>query len=1202
MRLKLAVGRSCLKSRSQRTAPRRMSLAGRFALGHELLESRRLLAGDGALVDPIPPEMGFGTVQGQKWEDLNGDGTRDPNEPGLAGVRIYADLNRNGRLDPQEPIAVTARDLPETDFDEAGFYVLESVPAGEQVIREVVPAGYIQTYPGEEFLPPTGSRPDIPPADDLVARVEPAWLDLSVEPGETALVDVSLTIEPVCVRAVRLDVISYDSNVTVENLSGIQLNGCGGDVSVFELAISPTSRVGRFDLVFIDAENGSQYATIPVENSLLPWTMGGHRVFVDPGQAVGGIDFGNARVSGSVIEGRSWLDRDGDGVAGEDEPGLAGVTIYADLNRNGQLDRNEPRTGTTRDDPRTEQDEAGRYRLAGLAPGEYEIREVVPPDYRQTFPGVGARVVDSSSESMNSGIARELELSGIRAAVSDVAAVNSWSADLELTVVWPDSCGALIDAATSHVVVGDHILVELSGQQVGEVCADVISPQTIELNLDGLREGTYHVVAVLQELLPGADDDVPTLSTVALVRLGGPGAHRVILQRDEIVSGVDFGNYSTLRPASVSGVKWLDRDGNGVRDRDEPGLSGVTIYVDLNQNGELDADEPSAVSQADDPATVVDEAGQYSIDDVMPGTYLLRELVPAGYLQTYPVPEFWLGWLDPDAPPQVWPWQGAHQIRLRSGEALTGIDFGNQPIEPSSIEGTKWLDRDGDRRRGDDEPGIAGVTIYVDRNLNRQLDADEPRTQTDAAGQYQLGGLVPGYYVVREVVPDGYEQTFPGPFPIWLAPDQAGLPDVLPFDVEEGYGIVLGSGVTLSNLDFGNRPLPEPASVRGVVWQDTNASGTREDDEPGMPGVVVYADLNGNLRLDGREPRARTTDDDPQTAEIDESGRYELAGLRPGNQVIRQLTPVEFEQTYPRGNATQWEVWSDFLLPGRALGLELLNAELDPAADGELGLELTFGVVWPDGCGAILREETQVESGGELIHVGLVGTQVGEFCTLALKDEIISVHVPNAGPGAYQLEVQLREADPAGGLIETFMLSGRIDVGLGTGHAVDLKPGETIEGQDFGNRRVERPVPTPEEMADLDADGSLGAADINLLAAALRAGDAQLPAHDLSGDGRVDLGDYEYLVLDLMGRPFGDSNLDGRFDSSDLVEVFQRGHYEDDIPGASHWEDGDWNGDGEFDSGDLVFAMQHGAYERSQDLDLLDPAAADGFFSDYRRR
>jgi hypothetical protein len=55
-------------------------------------------------------------------------------------------------------------------------------------------------------------------------------------------------------------------------------------------------------------------------------------------------------------------------------------------------------------------------------------------------------------------------------------------------------------------------------------------------------------------------------------------------------------------------------------------------------------------------------------------------------------------------------------------------------------------------------------------------------------------------------------------------------------------------------------------------------------------------------------------------------------------------------------------------------------------------------------------------------------------------------------------------------------------------------------------------------------------------------------------------------------------NLDGVFDSADLVFVFQRGGYESGE--SAGWAEGDWNGDGLFSSADIVLAFQDGGYVR----------------------
>ncbi|MCA9200874.1 MAG: hypothetical protein KDA87_25220, partial [Planctomycetales bacterium] len=72
--------------------------------------------------------------------------------------------------------------------------------------------------------------------------------------------------------------------------------------------------------------------------------------------------------------------------------------------------------------------------------------------------------------------------------------------------------------------------------------------------------------------------------------------------------------------------------------------------------------------------------------------------------------------------------------------------------------------------------------------------------------------------------------------------------------------------------------------------------------------------------------------------------------------------------------------------------------------------------------------------------------------------------------------------------------------------------------------------------------------------------------------------DKNYLFQDPVVLVLGDSNHDGEFNSSDLVQVFQAGKYEDATAGNAAWEDGDWNGDGDFNTSDLVHVFQAATY------------------------
>ncbi|MEZ6121093.1 MAG: choice-of-anchor R domain-containing protein [Pirellulaceae bacterium] len=120
-----------------------------------------------------------------------------------------------------------------------------------------------------------------------------------------------------------------------------------------------------------------------------------------------------------------------------------------------------------------------------------------------------------------------------------------------------------------------------------------------------------------------------------------------------------------------------------------------------------------------------------------------------------------------------------------------------------------------------------------------------------------------------------------------------------------------------------------------------------------------------------------------------------------------------------------------------------------------------------------------------------------------------------------------------------------------------------------------------ELLGDLDRNGILNAADIDLLAAELRnpTGD---PVFDINGDGSTTSDDFLAWVHDsiIANTYFGDANLDGEFNSSDMTLVFSAAEYEDNITLNSTWAEGDWNGDGDFDSSDLILAFQDGGYEQ----------------------
>ncbi len=113
-------------------------------------------------------------------------------------------------------------------------------------------------------------------------------------------------------------------------------------------------------------------------------------------------------------------------------------------------------------------------------------------------------------------------------------------------------------------------------------------------------------------------------------------------------------------------------------------------------------------------------------------------------------------------------------------------------------------------------------------------------------------------------------------------------------------------------------------------------------------------------------------------------------------------------------------------------------------------------------------------------------------------------------------------------------------------------------------------------VGDLNGDQLVDIEDVDALCGAIQSGsnDAQ---YDLDSNGLVNLADQNYLVEEVLNTTAGDANLDGNFDSRDLVLVFTAGLYEQ-ADASATWASGDWNCDGQFTTSDLVASFQAGSY------------------------
>jgi extracellular elastinolytic metalloproteinase len=311
------------------------------------------------------------------------------------------------------------------------------------------------------------------------------------------------------------------------------------------------------------------------------------------------------------INGMKFEDLDGDGVfePNDLEEPLAGWTIYIDANNNSQFDAGEL-FDVTADD--------GTYSIKTDV-GVHIVREVEQAAYNVSFPAAGFHTVTITVDPTivsNIDFGNQPESGQIRGVKffdenGNGVRENSEVGQAGVTIQLFDSAGALF-ADTTTDWTGAYQFLDLP---------------PLEFTVD--------------EIVPA--NQTKTFPTPAMA-----GVHTIDLQPSQIRINVNFGNFG--QRGSLSGRKFHDVNGNGVKDLDELGVADVLVYLDRNRDGQLNVGE---LVQS------TDQFGYYKINNIVPGEYVVREFIPDGSAQTVPA-------------------NGSHTVTVISGQELTNVNFGNR--------------------------------------------------------------------------------------------------------------------------------------------------------------------------------------------------------------------------------------------------------------------------------------------------------------------------------------------------------------------------------------------------------------------------------------------------------------------------------------------------------------------------------------------
>jgi uncharacterized delta-60 repeat protein len=292
---------------------------------------------------------------------------------------------------------------------------------------------------------------------------------------------------------------------------------------------------------------------------------------------------GTAPAAGS-ISGNVCTDYNGNGIDDAGEPGLAGATVYLDLNGDSTLDSNDPRAVTT---------STGNFYFTGLNPGAYTVREILPSGYQSYYPTSANGTVQA-----------------VTVSVSSVQSV-SFSLAVYSTItgnVYNDSLGNGFGTGNAGIA-GWTVYLDLNGNGA----LDPGEPSTVtdangNYSLSKLPAGTYG----LRQVVPaGWIVTQPQYSQVF-------GFYTVSLGA-LLPTAKPFGDFQL---GTATGVLFNDVNGNNVQDAGEPGLAGWTVFADINGTG---------IYAANDPTAVTTSTGQYTISGLSPGTINVSATAPAGW-------------------------------------------------------------------------------------------------------------------------------------------------------------------------------------------------------------------------------------------------------------------------------------------------------------------------------------------------------------------------------------------------------------------------------------------------------------------------------------------------------------------------------------------------------------------------------------------
>jgi hypothetical protein len=240
----------------------------------------------------------------------------------------------------------------------------------------------------------------------------------------------------------------------------------------------------------------------------------------------------------------------------------------------------------------------------------------------------------------------------------------------------------------------------------------------------GLQNGTYRICETL------VDSSYRTT-------LPASGVYTVVLTGGS-TSTKNWGNTRNR----IIGTVFNDKDGDGVKDSGEAGLSGWRIFLDKDGDKKWDTNETYVRSNSD---------GSYAINNLANGTYKLCEtLLDSSWRRTVPA-------------------GGVYTITLSAGSQSNKLWGNTQSV---AVSGYVFNDANANKKKSSSESTLSTWQVFVDSDNDGVLDSTEPSAVTDSKGNYTINGVSAGMHNVRIVQKSGWRRTTQSTYTVNLAAAQ----------------------------------------------------------------------------------------------------------------------------------------------------------------------------------------------------------------------------------------------------------------------------------------------------------------------------------------------------------------------------------------------------------------------------------------------